>query len=296
MDYPFVSIIIPVYNNSEGLKQCLNALGKQTYPQDYYEIIVVDNGSEESLESVTSQFNNTLLVYESQSGSYAARNKGLTIAKGKIIAFTDSDCIPHKNWLENGLAKLLENDNCGIVGGKINIIYQNAQHPTSVEIYDMINSLKQDKNVEKFQAVTANLFTHRKVIETVGNFDSRLKSGGDVEWSYRVHLQGYQILYAESACVDHPARRTFKELINRVSRTTGGNYMLKQKQGYNLSQLFLDVGRDILPPVKFSTIVFQNHKQLSFQQKIQAILVRVLVKYLAAIERIRLLLGGEATR
>ena len=296
MDYPFVSIIIPVYNNSEGLKQCLNALEKQTYPQDYYEIIVVDNGSEESLESVTSQFNNILWTYESQSGSYAARNKGLTIAKGEIIAFTDSDCIPHKNWLENGLAKLLENGNCGIVGGKINIIYQNVQHPTSVEIYEMINSLKQDKNVEKFQAVTANLFTYRKVIETVGNFDSSLKSGGDVEWSYRVHLQGYQILYAESACVDHPARRTFKELINRVSRTTGGNYMLKQKQGYNLSQLFLDIGRDILPPVKFSTIVFQNHKQLSFQQKIQAILVRVFVKYLAATERIRLLLGGEAIR
>jgi glycosyltransferase involved in cell wall biosynthesis len=245
MENLLVSVIIPVYNNIEKLERCLEALQKQTYPKNCYEVIVIDNGSEENTELVTSKFNNVCLFYETQIGSYAARNKGINQAKGTIIAFTDSDCIPHLNWLENGISALLNNNNCGLVAGKINIFFQDYQSPTDVEVYELINTLKQDKNIKKFQAVTANLFTFMEVIKKVGYFDQNIKSGGDMEWSYRVHLQGYQLIYEELACVDHPARRTYSELSNRILRTTGGNYMLKQKQGYNFIQIFLDVCRDI---------------------------------------------------
>ena len=82
-DY-FVSVIIPVYNDAERLKKCLLALEKQTYPQAQYEVIVVDNASEENIKDVVSQFPQARLTFENSPGSYAARNQGISIAKGEL--------------------------------------------------------------------------------------------------------------------------------------------------------------------------------------------------------------------
>jgi len=97
---PFVSVIIPVYNDPERLKTCLQALEEQTYPQSSYEVIVVDNGSDESIEPIVTEFNQAKAGYEPHPGSYAARNKGLSLARGEVIAFTDADCIPALDWIE----------------------------------------------------------------------------------------------------------------------------------------------------------------------------------------------------
>ena len=104
----FVSVIIPVYNDSERLKLCLEALENQTYSKDLYEVIVVDNASEEDIKSIVGQFSQAKYTYESQSGSYVARNKGISIARGEILAFTDSDCIPASDWIEKGVANLFK--------------------------------------------------------------------------------------------------------------------------------------------------------------------------------------------
>ena len=115
-----VSVIIPVYNDGERLRSCLQALAQQTYPTDCYEVIVVDNGSDAraNIQGIVQQFEGTISEFESTPGSYAARNKGISIAKGEIIAFTDADCIPTSNWIEKGVAHLQETVNCGLVGGK----------------------------------------------------------------------------------------------------------------------------------------------------------------------------------
>ena len=115
----FVSVIIPVFNDTEKLQLCLKALENQTYPQELYEIIVIDNNSDRNITEVTKQFKQVSLTQESKRGSYAARNQGIKIARGDLLAFTDSDCIPTANWLENGVNKLLLVSNCGIVAGKI---------------------------------------------------------------------------------------------------------------------------------------------------------------------------------
>jgi glycosyltransferase involved in cell wall biosynthesis len=66
----------------------------QSYPKSLYEIIFVDNGSVENIEVLVSQFPQTSFTNEPKPGSYAARNKRISIARGEIIAFTDSDCVP----------------------------------------------------------------------------------------------------------------------------------------------------------------------------------------------------------
>src|SRR5918998_5105397 len=105
---PFVSVIVPVYNDQEDLVLCLEALENQTYPKDRYEVVVVDNGSKESIEPVVSRFTCASAAREDRPGTYAARKNGLRLARGEIIAFTDADCIPTPQWLEKGVGKLLE--------------------------------------------------------------------------------------------------------------------------------------------------------------------------------------------
>ena len=293
----FVSVIIPVYNDSTRLKICLEALDNQTYPQDSYEVIVIDNGSDEDIKSVVSQLSQAFYAYESQIGSYAARNKGLSLAKGEIIAFTDSDCIPAPDWLEKGVFNLLCHPNCGLVAGKIELFFKNPDQPTVVELYDSISgsNLCQKKYIEKWRyGATANLFTFRSVIDKVGFFKESLKSSGDKEWGQRVFMAGYEQIYADDTCVAHPARHSWNELSKRIVRLTGGHYDCKKKKGYsakNFAEDFEDLLKQLLPPVKTSFRVWSDQRLKSHRQKFQYICVVLAVRYLRAWHKILLHLG-----
>ena len=96
---PFVSVIVPVYNDGQRIGKCIEALLIQTYPQAHFEIIIVDNGSNDNTRSVIEEHPVKLLVEDRIQSSYAARNKGIKNAKGEVIAFTDADCIPAPDWI-----------------------------------------------------------------------------------------------------------------------------------------------------------------------------------------------------
>src|SRR3989338_11437443 len=121
---PFVSVVIPVYNDTGRLKKVLSALRRQTYPKERYEVVVSDNASTEDVRSVTGQFPGVVYTYESKRGPAAARNKGIRTAKGEIIAFTDSDCEPAVDWLEKGVQAVLRDTACGFVGGEIETFFK----------------------------------------------------------------------------------------------------------------------------------------------------------------------------
>jgi glycosyltransferase involved in cell wall biosynthesis len=297
----YVSVVIPVYNDAAALKLCLDALEKQTYPKKSFEVIVVDNNSDDRIDPLVEEYARTVLTYEKQPGSYAARNKGLSIARGDIIAFTDSDCIPAADWIEKGVSNFLQTDNCGLVAGKIKLMFRNADRPTPVEIYESLTAFDQKNKVESFMhGVTANLFTHRSVFARVGIFNPELKSGGDVEWGKRVYHYGYKQIYAVDCCVQHPARRTLAQLFKKVTRVEGGTYNWKYKNGYSI----LDITQDL---VKLTRKTLSLLKQFCFdtspgeylehnRQKIHYLLVMVSVRLVRIFERIRLKTGRAPQR
>lgn len=298
INMPFVSVIVPVYNDPERLKICLQALEVQTYPQESYEVIVVDNGSDSSIEPLVAQYPHVRTIHELQPGSYAARNAGIALSQGEVLAFTDSDCIPDTDWMVQGVEKLFAEPERGIVGGEIELVCKNARHPTAVELFDtVVMGFDQQSNlqVNRF-SVTANLFTRSEVIKRCGGFDPTLKSRGDVEWGRRVAAAGYGLHYAREVRVRHPARASFRELYQRMVRLTGGFEdvarkhagMLRhhERQEYSLS----------LRP-SFETVArIWSRKELSIIQKIMVILVGVAVKYIKLQERLRLRLWGQSRR
>src|SRR5689334_19778980 len=204
---PFASVIIPVYNDGERLRTCLTALSRQTYGTDRFEVIVVDNGSKVSPAPIVSGFPFARFTTETRPGSYCARNHGLSLAKGEILAFTDADCVPRPDWLERGVSAFLREPNAGLVGGKIQVFFKDPENPTFVEVYESVRAFPQHDYIREHRyGATANMITSRAVMDRVGRFNDALKSSGDKDFGNRVDKAGLKLIYADDAIVEHPAR------------------------------------------------------------------------------------------
>src|SRR5690554_5645873 len=120
IEVPIITVIIPTYHDWDRLQLCLNALQNQSLPNNGIEIIVVNNNPYDLVPDTLYIPSNVKIINEGKPGSYAARNKAVRESQGIFLAFTDSDCIPDKNWLFNAL-QIFENKNISRIGGKVSI-------------------------------------------------------------------------------------------------------------------------------------------------------------------------------
>jgi glycosyltransferase involved in cell wall biosynthesis len=215
---PSVSVIVPVYNDPAGLRACLAALERQTYPRECFEVIAVDNGSDEPVDTVVADFPGVRLAVESRPGPYAARNTGIALARGDVLAFTDADCVPAPTWIAHGVREIVSAAGCELVAGRIEQSFCAPTRPTAVELWAGLNCFDQRRNVDvgRFGA-TGNMFVLRDVVEQVGVFPEVL-SGGDVILGRRISAAGHRLRYADDACVVHPAPRSYRHAFWRAIR------------------------------------------------------------------------------
>jgi len=296
---PFVSVVVPVYNDAGRIRKCIGALLRQTYPSQRYEVLIVDNGSTDSTCSVIKEYPVKLLRENETQSSYGARNKGIRNARGEIIALTDSDCIPNTDWIEKGVKKLLHVPNCGLIGGAISIFFEDPNRPNAVELYDSITGFNQKEDVERHHfASTANVFTFKKVFDKVGLFNDKLKSGGDNEWGRRVFSLGYKQIYADDTVVAHPARNSFRQLQKRYARLTGGCYEQYWKTSYKayIRELMRSIRNVLAISIRTILGMCPAEKLKGTKEKVQFIFVFTFIQVIGAIERTRLLMGGKSSR
>ncbi|MFD1007289.1 glycosyltransferase family 2 protein [Oceanisphaera ostreae] len=223
----FVSVIIPTYHDWDRLQLCINGLSVQSYNQSWFEVIVVNNAPDD----INADFivpENAVVIDEDKPGSYAARNAALKIAKGDVVAFLDSDCIPDSKWLEEGVKALTSSDKVERVAGKVELFF--TGYPLSAaECYEKGFAFRQESNVNKGVSVTANLFVYRQLFEQYGMFDDSLLSGGDFEWNRRASVAGSSIVYSSAAIVRHPARNSLSELLKKANRVALGSVAINKK-------------------------------------------------------------------
>ena len=215
MNHPFVSVVISVRNNPQGIKQALNALISQDYPNNRYEIIVIDNDSSDRTPAEIKKFDVKMIEERRDHNPYIARNRGVKASKGEIVAFTDSDCIPNKNWLTEGTISLEKND-ADMIGGYINfIVDENSSIP---ELTDSIVFLQQELYVnERKSACTANLFITKETIKSLNYFSENTVYDGDTRLTRKATQQGYKLVFEEKTIVDHRPR-SLKELLIKSFR------------------------------------------------------------------------------
>lgn len=279
-------MIIPTYRDWDRLKLCVDALAQQSYPADLVEILVVNNDA----DAPTPDYRwpaRVRLLDEPQPGSYAARNRGLAEARGEVIAFTDSDCLPDRQWIENAVCHLQAGHDR--VAGRVQLVCESPRR-TLVEAHQLVFAFNQPRHARAGACVTANLVAWKHCFTIAGKFDPELMSGGDMEWGYRASSKGLDILYAPDAVVAHPARATLAQLLGKQRRVVGAVTTLKK---YNPERLWLI--RAFLPPFKAAWRISRS-RELSFSQKLGVFWLSYLLKITGAYYRACMQLGITRAR
>lgn len=225
LTYPFVSIVVPVYNAEATLSLCLESIQAIDYPKDKFEVLVVDNGSTDNSIQIARKFGATVLFETSIKSSYAARNKGIAAAKGDLIAFTDADCIVTPTWLKH-LVKEWDDESIGCFAGEIE-----AHQPRNfIEIFSDRQGMLRQKGTLSCTYLpytqTANSAYRRDVFEKVGLFIPEMTSGGDGEISWRMQKQlGLGIKFIPEALVYHKHRTSLTGLYRQFQKYERGKLL-----------------------------------------------------------------------
>lgn len=279
-----ISVIIPVFQDYHRLINCLLALEKQSIARDLFEVIIVNNDKNYHTNRAELPAN-IILIDEPKKGSYAARNAGLRVAKGRIIAFTDSDCVPHRDWLLNASRRL--ESGAQRLAGKIEL-FKESNKVTLAEIYERAFAFDQATTAKHGSSVTANLITWKSLFEEVGLFNENLLSMGDNEWGWRANDLGYSIDYAEDVVVLHPVRGSLKCIFKKRRRISGGLATMDKKKP--IFKLLGELIRGLLPPLN-AALKISIKSDLTLAQKIISFAIAYILKIYQTLFRILILLG-----
>ncbi|WP_118840569.1 glycosyltransferase [Salinibacter ruber] len=227
-----VSAIVPVYNETSEIANCIKSLLKQNIREDY-EIIVVDNGSDDGTKKIIQEYSVKMIEENSVQTPYAARNAGIRAGNGEIFAFTDADCEVDSNWLSAGVKSIREDKTVGALAGKI----EGGRARTPVERrLNEIGWLSQEATMNhEFLPYpqTANAFYRREVFEKVGLFPTNWVSAGDADLAWRMQINTkYKLKYEGGARVVHNHRSDIISLFKQCKKWGHGKYLLKNKYKY----------------------------------------------------------------
>lgn len=194
MELPFFSVIVPTFQRPSHLHRLLEALARQSFPD--FEVVIVDQS--ETLTPVRDSLKSKLrlrVIHTSIKGAVVARNWGIQEARGAVLAFTDDDCVPSRDWLERAAEHF---DRSSIAGLEGRIWTSKQGHPR----YRTVTNV----GFEGFGFMTANLFLRKVLVEKAGGFDERFDHPHfreDTDLAWRV-LEFGEIPYATDVAVYHP--------------------------------------------------------------------------------------------
>lgn len=199
-----VSIIVPIYNSEKTIGKTIKSLLNQNYPKNKYEIILVDDGSTDGTVEVVKKFKGVKLILQKHAGPAIARNRGARHSKGKMILFTDADCIANRNWVES-ITKPFEDKKIVGVAGTYKAANKRKIMPRfiSYEIEDRHNSMKGKYNIDFVGTFSAAY--RRDVFVKFGGFDENFNraSGEDTDLSFKISKAGGRIVLVPDAYVYH---------------------------------------------------------------------------------------------
>lgn len=210
-----ISVVVPVYNGGKTIRGTIEHLLRQSFQPD--EIIVVDDGSTDETANILKSFGNRIKALSKTNGGPAsARNAGVRSATGTLIAFTDSDCFPDENWLQE-MVKGFHSLRMGGVGGRV-CGASDGLIGEYVDLHRWMNpQCAGDGSV--LYLVTANACFRSDVLVRASLFDERFhKAGGeDTELSVRLRNFGYELAFVESAIVRHRHKRTIRDYLKNIA-------------------------------------------------------------------------------
>ncbi|MDO9640852.1 MAG: glycosyltransferase [Pseudotabrizicola sp.] len=211
---PDPAVIIPHYNDTKRLIKCLHSLMPQV--ASGAEVVVIDNGSTDSLDQIRALWPDLRIVTEARKGAANARNRGVVETTAETLFFLDCDCIPAPDWFATAMTLAATAD---VTGGRIDVFDETPPPRTGAQAFEAVFAFDNRAYVEtKGFSVTANLLTRRDVFEATGPFIHGLSE--DLDWCRRATALGYRLVYAPELRVSHPSRGDWPALVRKWRRLT----------------------------------------------------------------------------
>jgi GT2 family glycosyltransferase len=215
-----LSVVIPTHNRPGTLRNTLVALGEQTLPAKDFEVIVVDDGSDEShrreIRSLRESFDFNLLEKE-QGGLASARNRGADHAKGDILHFLDDDVIPAADSLEQHLAThAARTEPVAVVGAlpfpphvEMNAFLWYIERSGHYDLYK--HPRKYPGGAPPMPPMNGNSSISRELFVRIGKYDESFRQYGseDLELGYRLARSGVRFVYNPRAVGYHDHTKDF---------------------------------------------------------------------------------------
>jgi mycofactocin system glycosyltransferase len=218
VDYPRISIVIPVRDQSGDLTECLQSLMNLDYPEDRYEVLVVDDGSAKDISDIVAPFNIRLIRLEESQGAAAGRNIGAKQAQGDILAFLDADCTADKDWLRE-IVPFFQAEGIGAVGGFVASYYCQSYLDRYEEAFSSLNMgqhlIFQGNTKANFYVPSCNMLVSRQVFKETGGFSGGMPVGEDVDFCWRMRRLGYALLYVPAGRIAHKHRNRLGKMLRR---------------------------------------------------------------------------------
>ena len=197
---PLASVVVPVYNGSATLDACLEALTDQTVDAALYEVIAVDDGSEDGSADVAAR-HRVRVLRQAHAGAAAARNHGAQEARGDLLLFTDADCEPLPDWIEKMLAPFAELSVMGVKGAYLTKQRSVVARFAQAEYEEKYEHLDRVKNIDFVDTHSAAY--RRETFLEAGGFDPSFAFDEDQEFSYRLAKAGHRLVFTRGARVWH---------------------------------------------------------------------------------------------
>jgi len=228
-----IDLIICTYNNALLLKQTIAAIARLKIPAYVdWNLLVVNNNCTDLTASIVDEYIEQKIipikmVRETKQGISAARFCGVNSTSKDWIALIDDDCILAENWIEQAAEFIEAYPQCGLFGGRINLVFEN-EPPPFVHNFPFAYAGKNLGNkAKRMDAIAgAGMVVSRKALEQCGwtnnyiledRIGDQLISGGDMEIALRVGTQ-YEVWYNPNCQLNHiiPERRTTKKYLRRM--------------------------------------------------------------------------------
>lgn len=197
---PRVSIIIPTYNGDRFVVQTLESVLNQTYRD--YEIIVINDGSTDRTAEILQPYHNRIRYLEqANQGVATARNRGLALAQGELIAFLDQDDV----WLPNKLALQVDcfdqNPEIGIVHSGWQLVDAIGEPFANIEPWHEAPQLDLIGWLRRMPMLLSAMLFRQHWLEQIGEFNPQFKQACDVDLVQRLILLGCQTAWVQQVTV-----------------------------------------------------------------------------------------------
>ena len=248
-----LTIVIATYNRSRLLAETLESLLSridefERFPD--FEIIVVNNNSQDDTGAIVSSYLNQLpmltVINELKQGLSYARNTGIEFAKGEFIVFLDDDVELESGWIGQLLLPF-DDPNIGVVGGRVMAYGMHSLPDWLPREYSYLASVfdPADEPCELDKVMGANFADRKEIFDSVGGFDSRLGRKGDkllggeeIELFIRIRNAGYKIFYTPYSTVLH-----------KISNKLNADYIVNYAYWLGVSEAIID--KAIVSKLKF---------------------------------------------